>query len=193
MSFLTHKQLVEIGFLSLGQNVLVSEKASIYGASRIRIGCNVRIDDFCVLSAGTQGIRLGNNIHIGCYTSLIGKAAISLDDYSNLSSRVSIYSSNDDYSGNHMTNPMVPAEFTNVDHRPVRIGRHCIVGSGTVILPGVIMEEGSAAGALSLIIKDCASFGIYVGVPARFIKKRKRGLLEREKNLLLRNQCKTTQ
>jgi acetyltransferase-like isoleucine patch superfamily enzyme len=193
MSFLTHKQLAEMGFLSLGQNVLISEKASIYGASRIRIGSNVRIDDFCILSAGEQGICLGNYIHIACFTSLIGKAAISLDDYSNLSSRVSIYSSNDDYSGNYMTNPMVPAESTNVDHRLVRIGRHCIVGSGSVILPGITLEEGSAVGALSLVTKNCDSFGIYVGVPARFIKKRNKGLLEREKTLLVWNASKTTQ
>ena len=189
MPFLTQRQLLEIGFLSLGQNVLLSEKASIYGAARIRIGSHVRIDDFCILSAGEQGIYLGNYIHIACYTSLIGKSAISLDDYSNLSSRVSIYSSNDDYSGNYMTNPMGLAEFTNVSHRPVSISRHCIIGSGTVILPGVVMEEGSVVGALSLVKENCDAFGIYVGVPARFVKKRKRVLLEREKALLAQNEA----
>lgn len=184
MPYLTQNRLANMGFLSIGENVLISEKASIYGASRIRIGSNVRIDDFCILSAGVDGIWLGNYIHIACYTSLIGKAAITLADYANLSSRVAIYSSNDDYSGNHMTNPMVPADFTNVDHRPVRIGRHCIVGSGTVILPGVIMEEGSAVGALSLVTHNCDAFGIYAGTPARFIKERSRGLLGCEKEFV---------
>jgi len=78
---------------------------------------------------------------------------------------------------------MVPAEFTNVDHRPVRIGRHCIVGSGSVILPGVTLEEGSIVGALSLVINNCDAFGIYAGAPARLIKKRKKGLLKYEKSL----------
>ena len=178
---MTRQQLEKMGFLTMGENVLISRKASIYGASIIRIGNNVRIDDFCILSAGEGGICLGNYIHIACYTSLIGKEKITLSDFSNLSSRVSIYSSNDDYSGNHMTNPMVPSELTNVDHRPVRIGRHCIVGSGTIILPGVVMEEGSAVGSLSLVTKNCNAFGIYAGVPARFIKKRSKGMLEREK------------
>jgi len=184
MSFLTPKQLAETGFLSLGESVLISEKASIYGASRIRIGSHVRIDDFCIISAGEDGICLGNHIHIACYTSLIGKAKITLADYANLSSRVAIYSSNDDYSGNYMTNPMVPAEFTNVAHRPVTIGQHCIVGSGSVILPGVILEEGSAVGALSLVTRNCDAFGIYAGTPARFVKKRSRGLLEIETKFL---------
>jgi len=181
MSFLTKIQLAKLQFLALGKNVLISEKASIYGASRIRIGSHVRIDDFCILSAGEKGICLGNCIHIACYTSLIGKENITLADFSNLSSRVSIYSSNDDYSGNFMTNPTVSSELTNVDHRPVRIGRHCIVGSGTVILPGVVMEEGSAVGSLSLVTKNCDAFGIYAGVPAYFIKKRSKGMMELEK------------
>lgn len=51
---------------------------------------------------------IGNYIHIAVYSSLIGSGRITLMDYSNISSRVSIYSSNDDYSGNYMSNPMVP-------------------------------------------------------------------------------------
>lgn len=180
MAFLTPSQLEALGFASLGQNVLISEKASIYGASRIHIGDHVRIDDFCILSAGAGGIRLGSFIHIACFCSLIGQEKIEMEDYSGLSSRVAVYSSSDDYTGNAMTNPMVPAEFTKVDHRPVHIGRHCIVGAGAVILPGVMMGEGAAVGALALVIKSCEAFGIYSGVPAKLIRSRDRKLLDLE-------------
>jgi acetyltransferase-like isoleucine patch superfamily enzyme len=180
MGFLKPCQLKQLGFASLGQNVLISEKASIYGASRIHIGDCVRIDDFCILSAGAGGIRLGSFIHIACFCSLIGQEKIEMEDYSNLSSRVAIYSSSDDYTGNAMTNPMVPADFTNVDHRPVHIGRHCIVGAGAVILPGVVLGEGSAVGALALVVKSCEAFRIYGGVPAKLIRSRERTLLDLE-------------
>ena len=180
MGFLKPSQLEQMGFASLGQNVLISEKASIYGASRIHIGDHVRIDDFCILSAGAGGIRLGSFIHIACFCSLIGQEKIEMEDYSGLSSRVAVYSSSDDYTGNAMTNPMVPVEFTKVDHRPVHIGRHCIVGAGAVILPGVTLGEGSVVGALALIIKSCEAFGIYSGVPGKFIRSRDRKLLELE-------------
>lgn len=106
-----------------------------------------------------------------------------MEDFSGLSSRVAVYSSSDDYSGRFMTNPTVPAEFTNVEHKPVKIGRHCIVGAGAVILPGVTLGEGCAIAALALVAKDCASFGIYSGVPARLAKARERGLLELESRL----------
>ena len=105
-------------------------------------------------------------------------------DFSGLSSRVSIYSSSDDYSGATMTNPMVPREYTGVVHADVYLGRHVIVGSGSVILPGVTLEDGVAVGALSLVTKDCKEFGIYSGNPARRISDRKRDLLELEKLLL---------
>lgn len=73
-----------------------------------------RIDEFCVLLAGTGGIVIGNNVHIAVFCSLIGKEVIKINDFANLSSRVSIYSSSDDYSGEYMTNPTIPSHLTNV-------------------------------------------------------------------------------
>jgi galactoside O-acetyltransferase len=69
-------------------------------------------------------------------------------------------------------------------HGDVKIGRHVIIGSGSIVLPNVILEEGVAVGALSLIRKDCKAFGIYSGSPAKRISERKRNLLELEKEFL---------
>lgn len=184
MAWLTPEQINEMGFAKIGENVFLSDKASYYNCKNIRIGNHVRIDDFCVLSAGKGGIDIGNYIHIAVFSSLIGAGNISLADFANISSRVAIYSSNDDYSGEFMTNPMVPAEFTNVQHGDVKIGRHVIIGAGSIILPNVILEEGVAVGALSLIRKNCETFSIYSGSPAKKIGERKRDLLVLEKRLL---------
>lgn len=72
MSFYSTDELRKLGFYSVGSNVRISRKASFYGIERISIGSNVRIDDFCVLSAGLGGITIGNYIHIAVYSSLIG-------------------------------------------------------------------------------------------------------------------------
>jgi acetyltransferase-like isoleucine patch superfamily enzyme len=173
-----------MGFASVGENVLISDRASFYNCAKITIGNNVRIDDFCVLSAGVGGIHIGDYIHVGVFASLIGSGKISISDFCNISSRVSIYSSNDDYSGASMTNPMVATQFTGVSHADVLLAKHVIVGSGSVILPGVILEEGVAIGALSLVQKNCKAFGIYAGYPVKLIKERKRNLLELEKRFL---------
>ena len=180
MAFLERSDLEDLGFASLGQNVLVSDKTSFYNPARISLGDHVRIDDFCVLSAGEEGIDIGNHVHIAIYCSLIGHGNIRMGDYAGLSSRVSVYSSNDDYSGASMTNPTVPTRYTNVTHAPVDIGRHVIIGSGSVVLPGTTLGEGAAVGALSLASGKYDPFWIYIGQPAKPIKERSRRLLEME-------------
>lgn len=177
MGILSRAAIDALGFAAVGENVSISDRASFYNLSRISIGNNVRIDDFCVLSAGSGGIQVGNYVHIAVYTSLIGAGKITLSDFCNLSSRVSIYSSNDDYSGATMTNPTVPNQYTGVTHADVFLDKHVIVGSGSVVLPGITLEQGVAVGALALVTKNCEEFGIYAGNPAKRIKERKRELL----------------
>jgi galactoside O-acetyltransferase len=182
-SFYSKEELSQLGFKSIGDNVLISRKTSFYGISRISIGNNVRIDDFCVLSTGNGGIHIGNFVHISIFASLQGEGKITLEDFSGISSKVSVYSSNDDYGGDFMTNPTVPSIFTGVIHGDVLICRHALVGSGSIILPGVTLKEGAVVGALSLVNKDCEEFFIYKGNPAKKIVKRSRELLKLEKEL----------
>lgn len=184
MAFLPRHELEKLGFASLGVDVSISDKASLYNTGRISIGSHVRIDDFCILSGGPGGIEIANYVHIAAYSSLIGAGKIILSDFSNLSSRVSIYSSNDDYTGASLTNPTIPENYKDVTHKDVMVGRHVIIGSGSIVLPGVILEEGVAVGALSLVMKRCEAFSIYAGNPAKRIKGRSRELLEVERRFL---------
>lgn len=177
MSYYDDDELRRLGLASVGRNVRVSRLASIHGAARISIGDHSRIDDFCVLSAGAGGIRIGRHVHLAVHCCLMGQGEIRLDDFAGLSSRVSIYSSNDDYSGEHMSNPTVPPAFTNVTSAPVHLGRHVIVGSGSVVLPGCTLHEGSGVGALSLVREDCEGFGMYFGSPARRIGRRSNAMI----------------
>lgn len=190
MSFYSPTELASIGFRSCGEHVLISRKASIYNAGAIDIGSHVRVDDFCVLSAGAGGIHIGNFVHVSVFASMIGDGRISLGDYSGLSGRVAVYSSNDDYSGEHLTNPMVPSTYRGVRSADVTLGRHALVGAGAIVLPGVTIGEGVAIGAQSLVRSDCLPFYIYAGVPARRIKQRSRRLLEIEE-MHKADQCRT--
>ena len=181
-SFLTPEELRDIGFKSLGKNVLISRKASVYSPELISVGNHVRIDDFCIVSGN---VTLGSFIHVGSHTVLTGgSAGIEILDFANLSQRVNIFAGNDDYSGKTLTSPVVPDRFKNLEQAKVRIGRHVIIGCGSVVLPGVSMGEGSAVGALSLVNSDTESWMIYVGVPAKAVKERSRELLKLEREFL---------
>ncbi len=61
------------------------------------------------------------------------------------------------------------------------IGRHCVLGANSVVLPNVTIPEGVAIGALSIVRpKDkLEPFGLYAGCPIRFIRKRE-GIQELE-------------
>lgn len=181
--FYAEEELPALGFASLGRAVLISRKASFHGASRIAIGSHSRIDDFCVLSAGDGGISIGRHVHIAVMSTLIGRGRIEIGDFCTVSGRVCLYSSSDDFSGAAMLSPTVPPELTNVDHRPVRLGRHVAVGAGAVILPGTDVGEGAAIGALSLVRGALLPFHIYAGIPVRCLRERKRDLLDLEKQL----------
>ena len=175
-NFYSKEELKEIGFKSFGEDVLVSKKASIYGAENISLGNHVRIDDFCILSGK---IDIGNYVHISAYDALCcGDSGIIIGDYVAVSSRIAVYAVTDDYTGEGLVNPMVPEEYRNVQQSPVKISNHCIVGTGSTILPGATLAEGVSVGAMSLINKDLEEWGIYVGIPCKRIKDRSKNMLK---------------
>ena len=177
-SYYSRDELLGLSFKELGRDVLLSKKASIYYPQKIKIGNNVRIDDFCILSGS---ITFGNNIHIaaGCYL-FAGNAGIIFQDYSCVSSRCAVYAISDDYSGNYLTNATIPVEYRHVNEAEVIIGKHVLVGSGSTVLPGVVITEGCSVGSMSLVNKSTEPWGIYVGIPCKRIKERSRKLIDFE-------------
>ncbi|HNR23886.1 MAG TPA: acyltransferase [Candidatus Bipolaricaulis anaerobius] len=182
MAYLTEDRLRAMGFRSLGRNVRVSDKASIYGAEMMEIGNNSRIDDFCVLSGK---VVIGRNVHVAVFCNMHGGTeGITLEDFSGLAFGCHVFASSDDYSGASLTNPTVPAKYKREIRKSVRISRHSIIGTNAVIFPGVTVAEGCSIGALSLVTQDTEPWSVYVGIPARKIKDRKRDLLVLEKEYL---------
>ncbi|TPG12982.1 acyltransferase [Sphingomonas koreensis] len=175
-----------MGFKSIGENVSISTDCIIIGLGNISIGDHTRIDSGTAIFANGADITIGCNVHISGGCHLAGRGGITMEDFSGLSQGVRIFSASDDYSGAYMTNPTVPEEFTNATIEPVVLGRHVIVGAGSVILPGCSIGEGSAVGALALVAKPLAQWGIYAGNPARLVRERSRDLLAHEKDFTAR-------
>lgn len=170
-SYLTRDELEEINIKKLGKDVKISRRAVFYSPQNIEIGNHVRIDDFAFLSGGC-GICIGNYVHIAAYSALYGKFGIEIGDYVNISSRVSIYSTSDDYSGEVMTGPLVKQEYIHDIGKKIIIDNHVIIGTGSVLLPGAVLREGVAVGAMSLVKEELKSFGIYGGIPVKYLKPR---------------------
>ena len=178
------EQLREMGFKYVGNNVQIAKNCTIIGFENISLGENIRIDGGVSIACASGYLKVGSYIHIGSGCHITCAGGVELSDFSGLSQGVRIYSGSDDYSGNSLTNPTLPNKYLNIIVKPVLIGRHVIIGSGSVVLPGVKIGNGTSVGALSLVTKSLEEWGVYVGAPAKRIKARKKALLEQEKLLL---------
>ncbi len=182
MAYLTTKQLNKMGFMSLGANVKISDKAAIYNAGQIEVGSNSRVDDFCVISGRVQ---IGMHTHVTPYVLLAGgEPGIYMGDFCTLAYGVKVFSQSDDYSGESLTNSLIPKKYKNECLAKVTLGRHVIVGAGSTVFPGVDIAEGCSIGAMSLVLKPTRAWGVYAGVPARRMKERSKRLLDLETHFL---------
>lgn len=165
----------------VGSNVLIHRSTVFFNPKKIFIESNVRIDCFCLLSAGLEGIHIGNYIHLGASTHLFGSGGrITLGSFCNISSRVSLFTASDDYTEGYLTNPTIPMEYKMVAQAPIQIDSHAIIGSASVILPGITIALGGSVGALSFVNKDVPELAIVAGIPIRRIGTRKTPLPKAE-------------
>jgi dTDP-4-amino-4,6-dideoxy-D-glucose acyltransferase len=170
---------------SVGDNVRVHRSAQMFSPHLIHLGSNVRIDCFSLLSAGQEGIYIGDHVHIAAGAYLFGSGGrIDVESFCNLSSRVVVYTASDDYTEGYLTNPTVPMKFRKVLQGHVILRRHAIVGTGSVILPGVTLGLAASVGALTLVHKSVGDFVVVAGIPFRIVGERNRRILDGEKKLL---------
>lgn len=182
MAFLSQEQMLSMGFKFLGNKVRISDRAAIYNADEIEIGDNSRIDDFCVVAGK---VSIGRNVHVAVFCNIAGGSeGVTLEDFAGLAYGCHVFSQSDDYTGKTLTNPTVPAIYKRETKKAVHIGRHCIVGTNSLIFPGVNLGDGCSVGAMSMVTKSTEEWSVYSGIPAKKLKDRKRDLLALEQAYL---------
>lgn len=151
--------------------------------SSLEVGDHTIIDEFCYFAAD---LRIGKYAHIAHAVTILGGGNLcTIGDFTAIGPGVRIACASDDYAGG-IAGPHIPREFKgNPLSGDVIIGRHCVIGANSVILPGSVIPDGVGIGALSLVRpKDrIVSYGLYAGCPIRLLRYRIRneGLEERFK------------
>jgi len=152
MAYLSNRELISVGFKYLGKNVKVSDKASIYDPELIELHDNSRIDDFCVVSGR---LIIGKYCHITPMCLVAGGSpGIFFSDFCTLAYGVKVFAQSDDYSGESLTNSLVPKQYKSEILEPITVGRHVIIGANSIILPGICIADGCAVGAMTLVNKN---------------------------------------
>ena len=180
--YLSAAELSELGLAAFGRHVYISRHATIMHPERVSLGSMVRIDAFSLISA-SEPVTIGSYVHIGSSVTINAVAPVVIRDFAGISAGTRIFTSDDDYSGEYLTGPTVPGELSNIRVAPVELGEHSVVGSNSVLLPGPVVEEGAVIGAQSLVKGRIPEWGIYGGIPAKFMKDRSRALLEKAAQL----------
>jgi acetyltransferase-like isoleucine patch superfamily enzyme len=185
--FYTDEELRKANFKYLGKNVKVKRNASLYFTENMILDDWARIDDFTVIVASSQEVRIGKYVHIPSLCYIAGSHGFEMDDFSGLSPAVYIFTGSDDYTNGKLTNSVVAGlsqNLTGGPHGKVVLEKHVLIGSNTVILPKVTIGIGSSVGANSLVTKSLEPWGVYAGSPVKFLKERSKTILENEATFL---------
>ena len=152
--YLTLSQLKKIGFRKIGKNCRISKSISTHNLIGT-LGNNVRIDDNVQLK-GKIDIKSYAHIARGCTLSG-GNYGIFLDEFSSLANYVQIFSSSDDYYSPSIPvgslNDKIRKKFSKLYVKKITIGKCCLVGSLSVLLPGTNLEDFASIAALTVVNK----------------------------------------
>jgi len=144
------------------RGIKLFEFTKIVGIENIEFGENIIIDDFVFIHAKNK-IKIGNHVHIACFASITGGEFVSIGDFAALSQGCRILTGTDDFKDWGFGNSTIPEQYRNTKRAPIKIGKFCIVGANSVILPGVTLGEGSTIGACSVVTRDLEPWGVYIG------------------------------
>jgi acetyltransferase-like isoleucine patch superfamily enzyme len=159
----------------IGEDVFISQNVEIKRPNLVSIGNHVAIDSGFYITTGAQ---IGNHIHIAPYVTVIGgeNGFLKMGNFTNISVGGKIICGTDEFLGEGLiTAPGIPIECRdNLIIKPIVFEDFVNTGANVTILPGVKLAEGCVIGACSLVTDDTEPWTIYVGVPARPLKKRQK-------------------
>lgn len=146
----------------LGQNVRLSKFINLYGCTIgdftkigafVEIQKNAFVGKNCKISSHTficEGVTIQDNCFIGHSVVFIN------DNYPRATNRQGELESEKEWK----------ERFVKIS-----VGRNTAIGSNVTILGGVTIGEGAMIGAGSVVTKDVPEGEIWVGNPARFLRK----------------------
>jgi galactoside O-acetyltransferase len=151
-----------------GQNVIIGKTVRIRKPHLVSIGDNVIIDDFTYIACE---LEIDSYTHVSANTDFIGGSGkVTIGKFTGIAAGCKIVTGTSNYLGGELSLPTLPSEFfTGGIIEPIIISDFVLLGCNTVVLPGVIIPEGMATGALSLVSKkEYNPWSLYIGIPCKF-------------------------
>jgi acetyltransferase-like isoleucine patch superfamily enzyme len=130
----------------IGDNVRIAKRCSVFGSpgSLLEIGSDTYIGMNCLLNGFAAKLTIGSNV------SIAQNVNIMVDSGPNAS-------------------PAMQFVFP-VEKKPVTVGNHVWIGTGSIIMPGVSLGDYCVVAANSYVNKSFDPFTIIGGNPAKILR-----------------------
>lgn len=155
-----------------GPDVYISDHVEIRRPHLVDVGSHVVIDHgfYC-----TTALDVGDYVHIAPYVTVIGgqRGLLRMAHFSTIAAGGRMICGGEEHLGAGSVGPIIPERYRDTLRiEPVVLEMFANVGTNVVVLPGVVLREGTVIGAGSVVTKSTEPWMIYAGVPARPIKPR---------------------
>lgn len=140
------------------QSINISESTRVWQfvviLKNAQIGSNCNICSHCFIE---NDVKIGNNVTIKCGVFLWD--GITIEDNVQIGPNVTF------------TNDKYPRAKQPFELQRTLVKKNASVGAGAVILGGICIGENAMIGAGSIVTKDVPANELWVGNPAKFIRK----------------------
>lgn len=181
----SREELELLGFGHIGKDVKIFKKSTLVNTKNIILEDGCQIDDFVHIIA-SKPVKIGKRVHISTHTTIAGGGEFEIGDYSALSAGCRIITGTDDFLGFAMVGPCIPIDFRKVNRSFVVIKKHVILGTNSIVLPGITLREGIACNVATVFYNTPEyDWSFYKGDPAiRFARRPKNIITKFEKELI---------
>ncbi len=157
-------------FQLLGEGVVLEPGVLVFHPENISIHNHVYVGHQTILKAYYQGTMIiGEGSWIGQQCFFHSAGGIIIGKAVGIGPGVKILTSAHDDA-----QPDIPVIHHPLQFAAVTIGNGADIGTGAILLPGVNIGEGAIVGAGSVVTHDVEPYSVYAGVPARFLRYRKK-------------------
>ena len=152
-------------FKSCGDNVFIGHNVMFARPELVEIGNNVRIDPFTYVGGG---LICGDNVQICTHNIFVGRKTVILEGWNFVAYNCKLITASEDFTGKY--GPVNDFWGSNkVYDENIVFKKYAGVCSGTLVMPGVTLLEGTVFGANSFVGKNhkAKEYELWLGNPLK--------------------------
>jgi acetyltransferase-like isoleucine patch superfamily enzyme len=156
------------GVLKISRRTKVPRSATIvWKDGSISIGPKAFLRRGIVIDAQRGSIDIGRSVSLNDYAILLGRGGITIGNDVRIAAHAVVVSFDHNFD-----DPAQLIRMQGVTKKPVVIEDDVWIGAGAKILGGSHISKGCVIGANAVVKGKTEPYGIYVGAPARLIRRR---------------------